>query len=219
METTATAAASSAPNPDMVPVLRGGTTVLVPNDQALMPGDRVVTGDKPVDVLVRNAAGTKQAVVRVSPNSEVLIRDNSAVAAGEDVADIEVIAGDAVFVASASESVQVRLGALEDVERSESEQISLRVFVGGASASIASTDLGDAALDELASRAVAMARLAPADKYAGLAPEELLLRGAPPARRAISPSATTPTPAPARSRRRSCVPAWRTSSGFPMSSR
>ena len=29
-------------------------------------------------------------------------------------------AGDAVFVASASESVQVRLGALEDVERSES---------------------------------------------------------------------------------------------------
>lgn len=90
-------------------------------------------------------------------------------------------AGDAVFVASASESVQVRLGALEDVERSESEQISLRVFVGGASASIASTDLGDAALDELASRAVAMARLAPADKYAGLAPEELLLRGAPPA--------------------------------------
>ncbi|MBU4324232.1 MAG: hypothetical protein KKG49_13470, partial [Gammaproteobacteria bacterium] len=105
METTATAAASSAPNPDMVPVLRGGTTVLVPNDQALMPGDRVVTGDKPVDVLVRNAAGTKQAVVRVSPNSEVLIRDNSAVAAGEDVADIEVIAGDAVFVEDPSQDV------------------------------------------------------------------------------------------------------------------
>lgn len=86
-------------------------------------------------------------------------------------------AGDAVYVGSASESVSVRLGALEDVERSESESIGLRVFVAGASASIGSTDLGDAALDELASRAVAMARLAPADRFAGLASEELLLRG------------------------------------------
>lgn len=85
-------------------------------------------------------------------------------------------ASDAVYVANASESIQVRLGALEDVERSESEHVGLRVFVGGASASIGSTDLGDAALDELASRAVAMARLAPADKFAGLAPEELILR-------------------------------------------
>lgn len=86
-------------------------------------------------------------------------------------------AGDAVYIANASESVQVRMGALEDVERSESEQIGLRVFVGGASASIGSTDLGDAALDELAARAVAMARLAPVDQFAGLAPEDLLVRG------------------------------------------
>lgn len=88
-------------------------------------------------------------------------------------------AGDAVYIASASESVQVRLGALEDVERSESEHIGLRVFAGGGSASIGSTDLSDAALEELAARAVAMARLAPPDQYAGLAPEERLLRGAP----------------------------------------
>lgn len=86
-------------------------------------------------------------------------------------------AGDAVYLGNASESVSVRLGALEDVERSESENIGLRVFVRGASASIGSTDLGDTALDELASRAVTMARLAPADKFAGLAPEELLLQG------------------------------------------
>lgn len=90
-------------------------------------------------------------------------------------------AGDAVYVGSASESVSVRLGKLEDVERSESESVGLRVFVGGASASIGSTDLGDAALDELASRAVAMARLAPADKFAGLADQDLLLRGDGPA--------------------------------------
>ena len=89
-------------------------------------------------------------------------------------------AADAVYSADASQSVSVRLGALEDVERSESERASLRVFVGRRTASIGSTDLSDAALGELAERAVAMARLAPEDQYAGLAPEELLLRsGAP----------------------------------------
>src|SRR5688572_25516113 len=82
-------------------------------------------------------------------------------------------AADAIYLANASESVQVRLGKLEDVERSEVEHIGLRVFVGRRSASIASTDLGTDALDELAERAVAMARAAPEDPYAGLAPEEL----------------------------------------------
>ncbi len=86
-------------------------------------------------------------------------------------------AADAVFSASASESVSVRLGQLEDVERSESEHISLRVFVGNRSASIGSSDMSDAALDELAARAVAMARLAPEDPYAGLAPQEMLFQG------------------------------------------
>ena len=83
-------------------------------------------------------------------------------------------AADAVYSADASESVSVRLGKLEDVERSESEHISLRVFAGSRSASIGSSDMSDAALDELAARAVAMARLAPEDPYAGLAPQELL---------------------------------------------
>lgn len=86
-------------------------------------------------------------------------------------------AGDAVFMAEASEAIQVRLGKLEDVERSESEHISLRVFVGLRSATIGSSDLSDAALDELANRAIAMARAAPEDKFAGLAPEALLARG------------------------------------------
>lgn len=90
-------------------------------------------------------------------------------------------AADAIYAGGSSESVQVRLGQLEDVERSESAQMDLRVFVGQCSASIGSSDLSDAALDELAARAVAMARAAPEDHYAGLAPEELLLRAAPPA--------------------------------------
>jgi PmbA protein len=86
-------------------------------------------------------------------------------------------AADAIYSADGSESLQVRLGKLEDVERSESEHISLRVFIGSRSASIGSSDLGDAALDELATRAVAMARAAPEDPYAGLAPEEMLFAG------------------------------------------
>lgn len=90
-------------------------------------------------------------------------------AAGADAAD-------AIYIADASQSVRVRLGALEDVERSESEHASLRVFVGKGVASIGSTDLSDAALGELAERAVAMAKAAPEDRFAGLAPEQLLLR-------------------------------------------
>jgi len=86
-------------------------------------------------------------------------------------------AADAVYSADASESVQVRLGKLEDVERSESEHIGLRAFVGRRSASIGSSDLSDGALDELAARAVAMARLAPEDPYAGLAPQNRLAEG------------------------------------------
>lgn len=86
-------------------------------------------------------------------------------------------AADAVYAGGASESVSVRLGKLEDVERSESEHLDLRVFVGQRSASIGSSDLSDAALGELAERAVAMARAAPEDRFAGLAPAGRLSHG------------------------------------------
>jgi len=105
-------------------------------------------------------------------------------------------AADATFVADASESIQVRLGKLEDVERSEGEHVSLRVFIGHRSASIGSSDISDAALDELASRAVAMASAAPEDRFAGLAPEELLAKGAFPALDLID--AGEPSPAQLR---------------------
>jgi PmbA protein len=86
-------------------------------------------------------------------------------------------AADAVYIADASESVSVRLGKLEDVERSESEHIGLRVFLGRRSATIGSSDLSDGALGELAVRAIAMAKGAPEDPYAGLAPEDRLFHG------------------------------------------
>jgi len=86
-------------------------------------------------------------------------------------------AADAVFACDASTDVQIRLGALEDVQRSESAGIGLRVFDGQRSASVSGSDLSDSGLATLAQRAVAMARLAPADAYAGLAPEQMLARG------------------------------------------
>jgi len=90
-------------------------------------------------------------------------------AAGADAAD-------ALIVGSVSASVSYRLGKLEDVERSESSDLGLRVFVGERVAFVSSTDLSSRALDELPERAVAMAKLAPEDKYAGLAPADRLAR-------------------------------------------
>jgi PmbA protein len=88
-------------------------------------------------------------------------------------------AADALYVCNASTQISVRLGALEDVERSEGEEIGLRLFVGSRSASVSSSDLSAEALSALVERAVAMAREAPEDPYAGLAPEDRLLRGNP----------------------------------------
>lgn len=90
-------------------------------------------------------------------------------------------AGDALYVCNASTQVQIRLGQLEDVERSEGEEIGLRVFVGSRSASVSSSDLSREALSALVDRAVAMAREAPEDPWSGLAPEDRLLKDEPPA--------------------------------------
>ena len=94
-------------------------------------------------------------------------------AAGADAAD-------AVYAADTSLDVAVRLGALEDVGRSESAELGLRVFVGKRSASVSTSDLSADALAALVERAVAMAREAPEDAWAGLAPADRLMHGAPP---------------------------------------
>ena len=87
-------------------------------------------------------------------------------------------AADALYVGDRSSSVQVRLGELEGVGRSEGEEIGLRLFDGQRSASAASSDLSDEALAQLVERCLAMAREAPEDKFAALAPDEMLHRGA-----------------------------------------
>lgn len=96
-----------------------------------------------------------------------------ATAAGADAAD-------AVYAADMSLDISVRLGALEDVGRSESADLGLRVFVGQRSASVSTSDLSSDSLTALVDRAVAMAREAPEDAWAGLAPADRLMHGAPP---------------------------------------
>jgi PmbA protein len=88
-------------------------------------------------------------------------------------------AADAVYVGERSQGVSVRLGGLEDVHRSEGEEIGLRVFVGRRNATVASSDLSQDALNTLVERVLAMAREAPEDRFAGLAADELLFRGCP----------------------------------------
>jgi len=83
-------------------------------------------------------------------------------------------AADAIYAGDRSSEVQVRMGALENVGRAEGEEIGLRLFDGQRSATVASSDLSDEALALLVERCMAMAREAPEDPFAGLAPTELL---------------------------------------------
>jgi PmbA protein len=81
---------------------------------------------------------------------------------------------DAMAVRGTSVSVDVRGGALEQAERSEGVDIGLRVFVGKRSANVSASDTSDRTIEEMALRAVAMAKEAPEDPYSGLAdPDQL----------------------------------------------
>ena len=85
--------------------------------------------------------------------------------AGADACDVAVIR---TFGRSAS----VRLGKVEDTESSESEDVSLRVFVGKRVATVSANIDADPA--GLAERAVAMAKVSPEDAYASLADPDRL---------------------------------------------
>lgn len=86
-------------------------------------------------------------------------------------------AADAVYAAEASAGIGVRMGSLEDVGRTESAEVGLRVFDGARSAQVSISDLSPAAFRQAVEQALAMARVAPDDPYAGLAPSDMLARG------------------------------------------
>jgi PmbA protein len=85
-------------------------------------------------------------------------------------------AADAVAVRSVSAAVEIREGAVDESERAEGDDVGLRVLVGKRQAVISTNDIARTDVEALAERAVAMARAAPEDPYAGLADRELLAR-------------------------------------------
>jgi len=105
---------------------------------------------------------------------------------------------DALYAGNQSSGVEVRLGKTEGVARSEGEEIGLRLFVGQRSATVASSDFSDEALGMMVERCLAMAKEAPEDPYAGLAPSDLLQTGSPPSM--DSDDGLEPDPADLRAR-------------------
>ena len=87
-------------------------------------------------------------------------------------------AADALAVRSVSLAVEVREGAVEESERSEGDDVGLRAFVGRRQAVVSTNDV-NADVAELAERAVAMAKAAPEDPFAGLADPARLARDVP----------------------------------------
>ena len=123
------------------------------------------------------------AVSRISANSAAALLDQSALTdlaqrlveaarrAGADAAD-------AVAVRGVAQSIEIRDGNVEESERSEGDDVGLRVLVGRRQAVVSSNDrAADAKM--LAERAVAMARVAPDDEFAGLADPALLTKSFP----------------------------------------
>jgi PmbA protein len=97
---------------------------------------------------------------------------SSACKAGADAAD-------AVAVRSVALSVELRDGAVEETERSEGDDVGLRVLIGHRQAVVSTNDMSESGLAALADRAIAMARVAPEDPFAGLADTGLLARDIP----------------------------------------
>src|SRR5262245_56448254 len=87
-------------------------------------------------------------------------------------------AADAVAVRGVSQSIEVRDGKVEESERSEGDDVGLRVLVGRRQAVVSSNDRA-ADPRTLAERAVAMARVAPEDEFVGLADPALLATATP----------------------------------------
>ncbi|MGH7017164.1 MAG: TldD/PmbA family protein [Caulobacteraceae bacterium] len=94
----------------------------------------------------------------------------AALASGADAAE-------AVYAEQQSLSVTVREGLVEELEREESRDLGIRVFIGKRQSVVSGSDISTDGRSRLVERVVAMARMAPEDAYAGLAPEERLFSG------------------------------------------
>src|SRR5215831_8653081 len=75
--------------------------------------------------------------------------------------------------------VEVRDGNVEESERAEGDDLGLRVLIGRRQAVVSTNDVAESGTAALVERAVAMARVAPEDEFAGLADPALLARDFP----------------------------------------
>src|SRR4029077_10742026 len=83
-------------------------------------------------------------------------------------------AADAVLFEGTSLSHARRLGKTEKLERSESQDLGLRVLIGKRQAIVSTSDRSPKMLAELVERTLAMARAVPEDPFCGLAdPSEI----------------------------------------------
>ncbi len=87
---------------------------------------------------------------------------------------------DAVAVSSINASTTVRLQKLEKVSESTSRSVGLRVILGGRQATVSTSDVSDAALNEAVQTAMELARISEPDPYAGLADPNTQARSVPP---------------------------------------
>lgn len=83
---------------------------------------------------------------------------------------------DVLYVDGQSVSIDVREGALEHAERSEGVDIGLRVLIGKQQACVSASNISDHTLEQMAERAVAMAKEAPIDESVGLADADQLAK-------------------------------------------
>ncbi|HEY0331315.1 MAG TPA: TldD/PmbA family protein [Rhodopseudomonas sp.] len=127
------------------------------------------------------SSDTHSATPRTEPSGSSELFDQSALGElAQRLVDAAKRAGadaaDAVAVRSVAQSVEVRDGRVEESERSESDDVGLRVLVGQRQAVVSTNDIHGDNVAQLAERAVAMARVAPDDKYVGLADPARLAR-------------------------------------------
>src|SRR5258708_7301959 len=88
-------------------------------------------------------------------------------------------AADAVLVEGWSIGHQRRLGKLQKLERSEGQDLGLRVFIGRRQAIVSTSDRSMATVEPLIERVIAMAKAAPEDPYCGLAEAADIARSLP----------------------------------------
>ena len=77
-------------------------------------------------------------------------------------------AADGFLVEDRHFSASVRLGEVETVTHSRDQRLSLRVFVGTASAAASTSDLSRDSLERVVDEATALARITAEDPHAGL---------------------------------------------------